>query len=155
MRSCLNLDDEMLKFGTAGKPCAKIEKLPFFNLSHAGDYVVLATAQNEVGVDIEPVHAYEDAVAERCLTPEEHAWRKRRGGKWAFYKLWTAKESVMKATGKGFTLPPESFCILPVDDSAHVIERRSWYLDWLYVECHIVCVAVENEREHIAVSFLR
>ncbi len=85
----------------------------FFNLSHSGNYAVLAVSPCEVGVDVEQVAPYSQAVAEKCFTAPEREWLSRQSCGQAFFKLWTGKESVMKATGLGLRLPPESFNILP------------------------------------------
>ena len=144
---CGVTDDGHLTYGPNGKPYLKNGGM-FFNLSHSGDYVTLATADREVGVDIEKVAPYSQAVAERCFTPEELKWMRRRGDDEAFYRLWTAKESVMKAVGLGLSMPPESFSVLPMDESEHRIGGRSWFLDWTAHDGHVICRAVERGASH-------
>lgn len=53
----------------------------------------------------------------------------------------------MKGIGLGLSLAPEDFCILPMDRSAHRIASRTWFLDWLSYDGHIVCIAIENKTE--------
>lgn len=137
-RVCGVTEDCQLTYGENGKPYLKSSGA-HFNISHAGDYVVLAEAKCEVGVDIEKVSAYSDAVAARCFTPPEREWLRREGCDEAFYRLWTAKESVMKASGLGFSLPPEAFSVLPMDSSAHIIAGKPWFLDWLSFSGYIIC----------------
>ncbi len=47
-----------------------------------------------------------------------------------FYKIWTAKESVMKADGRGFNLDMKK---IDLYDGYALIntEKRSWYFHWL------------------------
>jgi 4'-phosphopantetheinyl transferase len=95
-------------------------RLPFFSLSHSSNWVVLAvSARRPIGVDIE----VDTQVNADCLyslnqlyTPLEisfvqqpalYAARLAR-----FLDLWRGKEAIMKATGKGFQLLPNSFEIL-------------------------------------------
>ena len=145
-RICGVTDDCQLMTGENGKPYLKNGGM-YFNISHSGDYVVLAAADSEVGVDIEKVTSYSDAVAARCFTPEEREWMRREGDNEAFFRLWTAKESVMKASGLGFSLSPETFCVLPMDTSAHRVAGKSWFLDWLAYDGHIICSAIEGKAE--------
>ena len=141
---CGVTEDCQLIYGGNGKPYLKSGDA-YFNISHAGDYVALAVANCEVGVDIEKVSAYSDAVAARCFTPPEREWLRGEGCDEAFYRLWTAKESVMKASGFGFSLPPEAFSVLPLDSSAHSIAGKPWFLDWLSFSGYIICRATDGE----------
>lgn len=75
-----------------------------FNLSHAGDYAVCAIGSSDLGIDIEPVAAYDRAVAGRCLSEKELYYIEQlpepdRGH--YFTRLWTLKESLLKASGTG------------------------------------------------------
>lgn len=85
----------------------------YFSVSHSGDYAVLALSGFEVGADIEKIEAVRHSVAERVFTPEELTWMKENA-ETRFYILWTLKESVCKLDGRGLSLPPESFSVLPM-----------------------------------------
>ena len=149
---CDVTDDSQLHFGEQGKPYLKNSGM-YFNISHSGDYVVLATANNEIGVDIEKVtdqKTFSNAVAERCFTVEERRWMQgQKNIHEAFLTLWTAKESVMKGTGLGLSLPPETFCVLPTDSSPHHIGGRIWFFDWLDYNGHIICTATHDKAEKL------
>lgn len=134
--------------GPYGKPYLS-GKAPCFNLSHSGAYVVLGVAPCEIGLDIEKVSPYSDAVAKKCFTASERAWLCRQGCDNAFYKLWTGKESVMKATGLGFQMPPEGFSILPVLDGGHLIAGKTWYLQWLTLKGYELCVATAQPEQTV------
>ena len=140
--------DSQIGFGENGKPHLKNGDM-YFNISHSGDYVVLATADGEVGVDIEKVVPADDAVATRCFTEEERKWMQSQKHDEAFFTLWTAKESVMKGTGLGLSLPPETFCVLPIDTSPHYIDSRVWFLNWLDYNGHIICIATHDKAEKL------
>jgi phosphopantetheine--protein transferase-like protein len=94
-----------------------------FNVSHAGQLVVLAFAwERSVGVDVEP-HVDREAlldIARRFFTDEEHAHLAAQpvdGQVPAFYRLWTMKEAMLKAGGEGIG------AIRSIDQSRyHVIE---------------------------------
>lgn len=141
LRACLGEGyGESLVFGLNGKPQLSNSNR-FFNLSHAGEYVVLAVAGCEVGVDIEQVLPYSASVAKKCFTQKEQQWLEQQQSTRAFYRLWTGKESVMKATGLGFKMPPESFHIMPVTDGAHIISGKTWFLQWHSLGEHELCAA--------------
>ncbi|CAJ0929134.1 unnamed protein product, partial [Mesorhabditis belari] len=84
-----------------------------FNISHQGDYVVLASdSQYEIGIDVMKIDEREDATADehrqkmqRLFTQGEHSYMASRSGefeRWkAFYRIWTLKEAFLKATGEG------------------------------------------------------
>jgi 4'-phosphopantetheinyl transferase len=151
---CGVVDDNQLVFGKNGKPYLKDGGI-YFNISHSGDYVALATSEHEVGVDIEKVNVYSDAVAIRCFSRAELEWMQKEGCNEAFYFLWTAKESVMKACGLGLSLPPETFSVLPNASSPLWIAGRSWFLNWISYDGHVICRAATGkpqEHELLAVS---
>jgi len=84
-----------------------------FSLSHSGDYALLATDETEVGVDIEKNSSVTKGIAERAFTENEIAWMNEEC-ETRFFSLWTMKESVMKLDGRGFSLAPQSFSVLPL-----------------------------------------
>jgi 4'-phosphopantetheinyl transferase len=104
----LEWDPAALRFGADenGKPFLEDGALEF-NLSHSGALALIAVARHRrVGVDIELIRPLPelDAIATRTCTAEElttlsalpHRDRER-----AFFALWTRKEALAKATGKG------------------------------------------------------
>ncbi|GIH95241.1 4'-phosphopantetheinyl transferase family protein [Planobispora siamensis] len=80
---------------------------PDFNLSHSEEWALIAVAPQgwRVGVDVERLRADLDplAMAERFYRPEESArLRAAPGAALAgYFRLWTAKEAFVKATGGG------------------------------------------------------
>jgi 4'-phosphopantetheinyl transferase len=109
------LPPEALRFryGAHGKPALSPSRSrPHFNLSHSAGVAALAIAACDVGIDIEEVRPVDSAVAERFFSAGENAvLRTLRGADWrdAFYRCWTRKEAVVKAIGKGLSLPLASF----------------------------------------------
>ncbi|MCL2052919.1 MAG: 4'-phosphopantetheinyl transferase superfamily protein [Oscillospiraceae bacterium] len=141
---CGVTNDSMLTTGENGKLYLKNSCL-HFNISHSGEYVILATAVSEVGVDIEKVKPYSKSVAKRCFTPIELELLEQTNGSENFYRIWTAKESIMKSTGLGFSmLPPSSFCVLPFEQNPHYVAGRYWFLDWFDYNGSVICRALEN-----------
>ena len=111
----LGVREKDLMYGPHGKPsCPACGKE--FSLSHSGELILLAVSDRPVGADIEKIGEIRRNVARRVFLPEELNWME--GDKTLeterFYRLWTLKESVMKALGRGFSLSPESFSVLPL-----------------------------------------
>lgn len=84
-----------------------------FNLSHSGDYAILARHTFDVGADIECIRNPRERLAPRVLLPDEIEWM-QRDPQSRFYTLWTIKESVLKLTGKGLAMPMQSFSAMPI-----------------------------------------
>lgn len=114
---------------------------PFFNLSHSGSKVVLLVGDQELGVDIEQITPYSQSVARRVFTDCELAWLNGQQSDEAFFRLWTGKESIMKALGMGLRLPPESFEISPIQAVPNHVCGRDWFLHWHILEGHVICCA--------------
>lgn len=85
-----------------------------FNLSNCKGLVACAISLSELGLDIEPHDRGQQAleVATRVYTDHERKQLNALAPKAreeAAIELWTLKEAVMKASGKGFHLEPSSF----------------------------------------------
>ena len=98
-----------------------------FGLSHSGDYAILARHTSEVGTDIECIGTPRARLAPRVFLPEEIDWMQRDPVP-RFYALWTLKESVLKLTGRGFSMSMRSFSVLPMlMGDPTPVENRSTY----------------------------
>ncbi len=86
-----------------------------FNLSHSGSRVLAAFAGVETGCDIEQVQQADLALAQRFFTRKEYDFIAGQQGSEqqneAFFRLWTLKESLLKAVGTGLSLSLDAFGI--------------------------------------------
>ncbi|EGG95596.1 4'-phosphopantetheinyl transferase [gamma proteobacterium IMCC1989] len=90
-----------------GKPFCSHPDSPFFNLSHSGDWVVLAVStENEIGVDVEFERAINmESIVQRISSAREIDIYQRSGcPQQCFLCLWTQKEAVSKANGQGISV---------------------------------------------------
>ncbi|TWH45567.1 4'-phosphopantetheinyl transferase superfamily protein [Sporomusa sp. KB1] len=111
-----------------------------FNLSHSGDWVVCAVDKQPVGIDIEKIEADVDMnlanmffsrqeFADICsVNAFEQAAR--------FYRIWTHKESYVKAVGAGLYMPLNSFSIGISDDSQTMLADEGKQL-WFFKEYEV------------------
>jgi len=104
-----------------GKPY--IAECPDFHysLSHSGEFVALAIEATPVGIDIEGLRAGYQKLANRFFSEEEIAFLQNNWSDSLFTKLWTRKESYLKATGYGMRMPLEGFSV--VDDRVLLNEK--------------------------------
>lgn len=104
-------------FSANGKPYFLNAPWLHFSVSHSGTKVAAVFSDREVGCDIEEVADIDLTVAERFFHPEEYLAIMASGGPQErsreFFRYWTLKESYMKATGLGMSLPPQSFSVCP------------------------------------------
>ncbi|BCG58312.1 4'-phosphopantetheinyl transferase family protein [Paenibacillus sp. URB8-2] len=130
-----------------GKPIFEMDPSFAFNVSHSGNWIVAAVAEKGqwIGVDIEEIRPIELDIAERFFAPAEYCHliteNKSRQLDY-FYDLWTLKESYLKATGAGLTLPLGSFAIhkdresdtisISQTHSAHAFFFRQYEVDPSY-----------------------
>lgn len=89
-----------------------------FNISHSRDALVIALAQDAVGVDIEYVQNRAtdlDVIATRFFHPQEivafNTNLSQIQKEELFFNLWTKKEAIIKALGHGLSCPLNSFFI--------------------------------------------
>lgn len=116
LSSYTNIHPAELQFtyGAHGKPslASKISgKKLEFNLSHSNQQVLFAfNWEQSIGVDIEFIKPMKDMddFAWRFFTPNEYdllrSLSKQKKQEF-FFKIWTAKESYLKANGSGLTMP--------------------------------------------------
>jgi 4'-phosphopantetheinyl transferase len=104
----------MMRVGTHGKPELAPDQPLAFNASRSGGLSVVAVASAPVGVDIEQVRPIDDAlqIADGLFADGERRRLRmlpRSARSQAFLALWTRKESVVKATGRGLSQPLDAF----------------------------------------------
>ncbi len=101
-------------YGERQKPYLSDADGFFFNLSHAGEYAMLAVSDAEVGCDVEKIRPVDLGLFTHVLTADEYsvlaaAPKEERDA--LFFRYWVLKESCMKALGKGLLLDPKSFSL--------------------------------------------
>lgn len=86
----------------------------YFNVSHSEKMVLAVFADTEIGCDIEYIAPIKMKIAKRFFCQAEYEFimqQQEEKQTETFYRLWTLKESFMKATGLGMKLPMDSFCV--------------------------------------------
>lgn len=114
----LHMDNASIRFelNSYGKPKLSGVSNYHFNVSHSGDWVVCLVDNEPVGVDVERVQAFEEGIARSFFAEDEYRFVLEGAQDWErqlrFYQIWTAKESYIKAVGKGLSLPLTNFSVV-------------------------------------------
>lgn len=108
------IEDFSLRYGEHGKPYLA-DNAVYFNLSHSENTVICAVSEREIGVDAERVGEVDLEIARRFFHRDEFALLENLPTSMEkrdmFFRLWTLKESFVKALGNGILMPLDSFCI--------------------------------------------
>ncbi len=98
--------DISFKEGLNKKPMLNESHKINFNLSHSKNWVVFGLCEEELGVDIEFIDSNFDFIPiinNWFSTPETHYIENAYSPRHEFFKLWTRKEALLKATSVGMT----------------------------------------------------
>lgn len=140
-KSCIELGD--LTKNENGAP------LPFggnyWSLTHKPRYVGGVIAPTQIGIDIEKIRPCSEALFSK--TANESEWGLSDADSFKlFFRYWTSKESVLKASGTG--IRDLSKCrIAQIIDHNHLVinyEDRKWLIEHFYFDGHIASV-VKND----------
>lgn len=121
-----------------------------FNLSHSHHLAVYAfTLNDEIGIDLEKIdNNAHMGVAKKYFNKEEIHYMMQlpetdRAN--AFYRIWAAKEAVVKAIGKGIALSLADIAISPQKE-AHTLsfENKIWQVTSLPIHVDYQCALAGN-----------
>ena len=119
-----------------------------FNISHSGNYVLCAISDDKlrIGVDVEEIKPIDFSDFDRQFTEVEWQVIKSdtdplRG----FYKMWTRKEAIVKADGKGLSIPLNDIII---ENNTARVGDECWHLKSIDLDQHhIVHLACDQNLE--------
>ncbi len=118
-----------------------------FNVSHSGEWVVCAVDNEPVGIDIEQRVDISDLEYDGLFTAQEMEYLEQGQPDLQlhrFYRLWTLKESYLKALGTGLYKSMQSFTIIVSDEhrarlsiAGHL--QKDWYFYSFEPDAFHVC----------------
>jgi 4'-phosphopantetheinyl transferase len=143
LRQIPGFSPEKLTKTPKGKPCFGDGGAVHFNLSHSGQWVVIAYGSRPVGIDVEKIcwDSGKENLARRYFTADEQDYVFGRGPQGCaarFFEIWTAKESYLKYIGTGLRKALDSFSVLQIN----VPNRLAFQPDIGYS----LCLWSEEER---------
>ena len=127
------LSKEPLLFNDMGKPF--FENGPCFNISHSGQYIVMAVSNKDIGVDIEENKEKDMSSLIRIFNEAEAKMIKEHAD---FYYLWCAKESLIKCIGSSINKIKE-IPALPLNGEKSFNGKR-YYVKTFIEDKHIISV---------------
>ena len=107
----------------------------------AEDVVVASTGVIGQVLDIEPIASFEERTVTMIYRRDEEAWLHEEDPELRFYTLWTRKESITKADGRGHLLAPKTFSLLPLEQQPHDIRGEAWYTKTIQWNGYVISVA--------------
>jgi len=130
--------DIPLEVNVFGKPYVVSNSAVEFNVSHSDETILIAmSGQGLVGIDVEHVrHSVDTAeLASLVFSAREmerfHRLETAEERTAFFYRTWTCKEAVIKADGRGLSIPLTEFEI-PLDSSEQIVLEagsKSYFLN--------------------------
>ncbi len=140
--------------GRYGKPDFPADTGWHVNLTHAGDWVLVAVDRQPVGVDVESFPAnllLDTLLPTTCSLAEQQYVRGSKNATAAFLQLWTRKEALLKAIGRGLV---DNLATVPALDGRTVIpdtidaSETNWRVDGFFVDSvHVAAVAYQSFHE--------
>lgn len=113
LRECLkklgiDYSEELVSLGGHGKPYLRDFPCIHYNLTHSRGIAACIVSGSECGIDGEKIRPYRPNVVKREFSERErqlieNAPEKERDE--LFFRIWTLKESYIKATGQGLSFP--------------------------------------------------
>lgn len=143
------------------KPYLKYYPNVFFNLSHSENMVMCVVSDCEIGCDIEKIKEKTNDIADRFFTSEENKTISSASKKdEMFFRIWTLKESYMKALGLGFALSLKDFSIETVDEisAIHNGKRADYsFFEFSDIEgyCCSCCVKGKHNSDDLIIQFIK
>lgn len=145
------------EFGEWGKPSLKYQPNIYFSLSHSGDYAICSIGDKAIGNDIELIKHGRLKVADRFFAKEELDWMYAESDEeeitQRMFRIWTMKESFLKATGKGISLPLGDFAVIVDEDKDKIRVKHSYNTKFYHmkeyadIDGYRVAVCCEEGRD--------
>jgi 4'-phosphopantetheinyl transferase len=117
----------------------------YWSLTHKSKYVAGVIASAPIGIDVEKIRSCSKALFRKTACDSE--WELSDTDPFVlFYRFWTSKESVLKASGTGIRDLSKCRIIQIIDDNHLVVDYRNqeWFLEHFYFDEHIASI-VKND----------
>lgn len=130
----------------SGKPYAQNLNIQF-NLSHSGKYAAAAFSDKAIGIDIETPRKINPGLTKRYFSEAElKHFETCDKHELEFLKIWTRKESLLKATGIGISTKLSEICVL---NDTVTFNGTKYTITTTIEDGHILSVACEGKNEKI------
>ncbi len=117
----------------------------YWSITHKTGYVAGVIAREKIGIDIEKIRPFKEALYRK--TAHDREWGLSDADKIIlFFRYWTSKESVLKASGTGIRDLLKCRIERIIDDNRLVInyKEQRWHIEHFYFNGHIASVVKNN-----------
>lgn len=152
----LNIAKINLEVDPHKKPYLPSHPKVFFNLTHAGDYAIIAIASSPVGVDIEFINQqfdYNDILPSVFTPMEIEEITNSEDKHHSFYRFWTRKEAIVKAIGTGLD---DNLSKIPATDGLHAVptlllggHKKMTVLSFNINDDYLGAFAISEDLDHL------
>lgn len=98
------MENPVFEYNEHGKPSIAGHPEIHFNLSHCKEAAACVVSDHPVGIDVESIRPYKDALAHYAMNEEEvRLLESSDHPDTAFIRLWTMKEATLKLIGTGIS----------------------------------------------------
>lgn len=119
------------------KPRLKNSPQIHFNISHSGGCVVCVIARDVVGIDVEYIRPFDVRLMRRICSEEEIKYINEQTDNQSqsferFFRIWTLKESFVKAIGEGLAFPLKNITFKIMEGDLGRLEIQSNISGWKF-----------------------
>ena len=117
----------------------------YWSVTHKTEYVAGVISRERIGIDLEKIRPIKEALYRK--TARESEWKLSNTDKTVlFFRYWTSKESVLKASGTGIRDLLKCRIKRVIDDGHLVVDYREhhWVVEHFYFNGHLASVVKNN-----------
>ncbi len=132
----------LFAYNDYGKPSFSDYPEIHFNLSHCDGLAVCLLSAHECGVDAEMKRTIRHKVVKRVFsTDEQKLLAGAEDPDWMFTRLWTLKESYVKAIGIGIGFPMQTVSFYPEENTIHSNRKDAEFYQ-ISLEEHVISICI-------------
>lgn len=143
--------EDLIDYTEHGKPYLKGYDKVFFNISHCREIAVCAIEDTVVGVDVENIRQRLKRVMQRTYSEREIEYVEcSENPDEMFFRIWTLKESFVKALGIGISYPMNTAEFFPDEEKILHFGCDGYTFSQIIINQNFVCsLCVKKESESI------
>jgi 4'-phosphopantetheinyl transferase len=127
----------------------------YWSISHKTRYVCGVAAPQPIGIDIERIRDFSEGLLKKTATEKEWALADMKAySVMAFFRYWTAKEAVLKATGIGIKDLLKCRVDRILDETHLQIQYggQKWLIEHFFIDEHVASIVKSSFQIHWTVD---